>query len=146
MSDALTSSKVERAGTNINTWLQIGSALLLCGVIYGTMKTNTDNLAAQFRDGQAETKHSLADISTQIETVKADGVRAQFSIEGQQKEIGRLEGAITANTVDDNRQWESIRSTQSKVDAAMSREAFIEWKAQLERRNSTLQSPPLEPK
>lgn len=141
MSD-LSTDKVTNKVTNLNTF--VGFAVLLCTIAFNVggamvilqqLSTSQSETKATIETSQKETKASIDGVSAQVAGLKETTLTQGFALGVIQKEQGNLAGQISANTADDGRQWENLRSVEALAKAALSREQFADWRREYERRN-----------
>lgn len=158
MTNPLTSEKFERAGANLNTWIGIGGACfglittcVLLGMYFGTIKDLPSQLEAVRNETKSELKEIAKDnagnftaLTAQIATMNTKADKQDWELTSLKGDVGSLSGRLEANLQDDERQWEKIRKTETQVAASVSREAFIQWKSDLERRNASISAPALQ--
>lgn len=112
-------------------------ALLLMN--YATSEANQK----QMETNAVEMKAGVSALHKEFSDFKITAQKHEFILTALTSEQGKLSGQIESNQADDARQWDYIRDTKAKADSAVSRELFIEWKSDLERRNPNVTSPPL---
>ncbi len=136
-------SKLEQAGANLNTWIGIGgaavglvSACFLAGMYFGGFR----DLPAAVESLKTTNQANFELVKNQVNGLSSTILQQDFKTTTIQATLGQLEGKVQANSDDDARQWDTIRDSQAKVANALTREAFLQWKADLERRNQNLQT------
>lgn len=73
--------------------------------------------------------------TVQISTLKDTTLQQSFLTSALQKDIGSVDGKLSANLDDDRRQWETLRAIEAQAKAALTREQFTDWRMEYERRN-----------
>lgn len=131
---------------NLNTWVGIGGAacsiilgIFLAGIYYGSIK----DLPAQVDGVRKEFRTQFEALSAQITDLSGRGDKQDWKIQSLNEKVAGVESRVAANVLDNNRQWDELRATQSEAKGALSREQFIQWKSELERKNINITSPPI---
>lgn len=99
------------------------------------MEKNQAETKSALEANQKETKASIDGVANQVSSLKETTLTQGFTLAVIQKEQGNLAGQISANSTDDVRQWENLRSVEALAKAALSREQFADWRREYERRN-----------
>lgn len=140
-SPMIASEKVTNASTNIYTWLGIAALVIMVGMQIGTSQT----VLSQLERSQDENDSNFKGLRTDLAVLKDEQSKQGYVVTQTQKDITRVDAVLSANVADDSKQWEAIRENALKLSATMTREAFMEWKSQLERRNQGITTPMIPP-
>jgi len=101
-----------------------------------------DRVGGAVTEAKASNDANFKSIGDQISALNATTMNQGFSVATLQNGLGKVEGRLDANTVDDNRQWEQIRANEYAAKAAVTRDAFNEWRQKYER-DSGVKTPPV---
>lgn len=141
----LASQKVLHVGTNLNTWIgvaaAVGSFLVLvfgAGMYFSVIRA----LPEQLNEVKSVSNSNFNSLTTQISSLTTQGQATQVLLAGTRADVSRLSGMIDANNTDDQRQWEILRATQAKAEAALPRETFMGWQYEYERSRTAPYVPP----
>ena len=129
--------------------LAVGAAALSWGIAVVLMFFGQQTIVAQVElvgktvsEAKASNDANFKSIGDQISALNATTMNQGFSVATLQNGLGKVEGRLDANTVDDNRQWEQIRANEYAAKAAVTRDAFNEWRQKYER-DSGIKTPPV---
>ena len=153
----LADPSIQRLGSNLNTWIGLGGLVVglittcvVIGIYVGSIKDlpgqveasrlATDAAIASLRDASNK---GFEEVKRQVNEVQNRGERQGWEISGIQKDIGVIQGLISANVTEDARQGEKIRELSGQLQGTVKREEIIQWKSELENKNRGFTAPPL---
>jgi len=112
----------------LNTWLILGMTAISAVSLFGVYV----NLPKEFESLKVE----VAGVRNEVAGVKQTLNQTQNNLNLANKDIGNVEARSRTNEDVNNRQWESIREMQSEVGLSLTREQFLEWKAEFISKNA----------